>query len=257
MRPLTLAMTIASLSTFLPPLWAAENAVTSQPETPSGKGLAAIKKAAEAKKYLFVFFYKQADSQTEKLRGVFDAAMPKLADKAQAVAVNIADPEEKGIVEKLDVSKAPMPLVVTLAPNGAVTGGFPRGFDEARLQNAFVSPGMADCLKNLQENKLVLVCVQGKKTKHNGEAMQGARAFMSDPQYGEVTRMVSLDPRDPEEANTLKHFQVDPKTREAVTVLLAPPGRIVTRFSGPTNKEQFVAALTKMTCKPGSGCCGK
>ena len=58
--------------------------------------MAAIKQAADAGKYLFVFFSKTEDDQTLAMRKVFDKAMEKVADRAQSVAVNITDASEKG-----------------------------------------------------------------------------------------------------------------------------------------------------------------
>ena len=87
--------------------------------------MAAIKQAADAGKYLFMFFSKTDDDQTLAMRKVFDKAMEKVADRAQWIAVNVTDSSEKAIVAKFDLSRAPMPLVLAMAPNGAITGGFP------------------------------------------------------------------------------------------------------------------------------------
>ena len=106
----------------------------------SGKGMAAIKQAAEAGKYIFMFFSKTDDDQTLAMRKVFDKAMEKVADRAQWIAVNMTDSSEKAIVAKFDLSRAPMPLVLAMAPNGAITGGFPTKFEEQQLVNAFATP---------------------------------------------------------------------------------------------------------------------
>ena len=79
------------------------------PSGETGKGIAAIKQAADAAKYLFMFFSKTEDDQTVAMRKVFDKAMDKAADRAQSVAVNITDPSEKAVVDKFDLSRAPMP----------------------------------------------------------------------------------------------------------------------------------------------------
>ena len=44
--------------------------------------MAAIKHAADSGKYLFVFFHKGSDSQTQAMRQVFDATMTKVSEKA-------------------------------------------------------------------------------------------------------------------------------------------------------------------------------
>ena len=53
------------------------------------------------------------------------------------------------------MSRAPMPLVLAIAPNGAITGGFPTRFEEEQLLGAFATPGTQKVIKSLQEGKLV------------------------------------------------------------------------------------------------------
>ena len=43
--------------------------------------------------------------------GVFQSAMKKWAESADSVGVQITDPNEKPVVDKFGVSRAPMPLV--------------------------------------------------------------------------------------------------------------------------------------------------
>jgi len=220
-----------------------------------GKGLAAMDAAAKAGKYLFVFFYKEQDEQTRAMRKVFDAASKKVAGRADAIAINVADASEKGIVEKLGVGRAPMPFVLVLASNGAVAAGFPREFDEKQLAEAFVSPGMERCLKALQERKLVFVCVQNGQEKQRQAAMQGVRGFKADARFAKTTEIVALDLTDAAEAKFLQKLKVDPKTGEAVTVFLAPTAGVIGKFKGATSKDKLVAALESAKSGAGSSCC--
>ena len=82
---------------------------------------------------LFIFFYRQDDPQTQSLGEVFNGAAKALAARADSVVVRITDPSEAGIVNKFQVTKAPMPLVLALAPNGAVTSSFPGNFTKEQL----------------------------------------------------------------------------------------------------------------------------
>ena len=129
------------------------------------------------------------------MNGVFQAAMAKMTDRANAIAIYVADPAEKPIVDKFGVRGAPMPLVLAIAPTGAATRAFPRQFDEAQLQQAFVSPCTAKCMKAIQDRHSILLCVQNDKTQFNQEAMQGVEAFKADPQYTKGTEIVMLESR--------------------------------------------------------------
>ena len=114
--------------------------------------------------------------------------------------MNTTDSSEKDIVAKFDLSRAPMPLVLAMAPNGAITGGFPTKFEEQQLVDAFATPATEKVMKNLQDGKLVFVCVQNGKTKSNAAAMQGIRDFRADARFASATEIVMLDPTNPAEA---------------------------------------------------------
>jgi hypothetical protein len=229
---------------------------SADPAGGSGKGMAAIKQAADAGKYLFVFFSKADDEQTLAMRKVFDKAVEKVADRAQSVAVNIGDASEKAVVEKFDLSRAPMPLVLAMAPNGAITGGFPTKFEEQQLLDAFATPGTEKVMKSLQDGKLVFVCVQNDKTKSNDAAMQGVRDFKADTRFASATEIVTLDPTDKKEAGFLTDLKVSSDIAEATTVFVAPPGQAIGKFEGATNKDALIELLSKANTGCGPGGCG-
>jgi hypothetical protein len=224
---------------------------------PQSAAAVAIDQAAKADKYIFLFFYRAEDEPTQAARETLAAAMDKLADRATSTAVNITDPQEQALVVKYGLNRAPMPLVLAMAPTGAVTRGFPGQFTEAQLETAFVSPGMQKCLKVLQDRKMVFICVQNGTTQHNAEAMQGVKEFAADAQYGKTTVIITVDPTDAAEESFLRQLKVDPKTNEAVTVFLAPPGAIVGTYKGEVKKDVLLAAAKTAAagCNPASGCC--
>ena len=227
-------------------------------------GAAAIEKAAKDNKYLFIFFFEGQDEHTGAMNGVFQTAMAKMTDRADSVAIYVADPAEKPIVDKFSVRGSPMPLVLAIAPTGAPTRAFPKRFDEAQLQKAFVSPCTAKCMRAMMDRHTVLLCVQNGKTQFNEEAMQGVEAFKADPQYAQVTEVVTLNPADKAEQSFLKALEVDPQTTTAVTLLVTPPGAPVASFAGAVTKDQIAAKLAaaQSGCCPGGkcgpgGCCPK
>lgn len=224
--------------------------------TPSA-GQSAMQRALDDKKFMFALFFRADDDATQAARRTLEAAMPKFADRAMSTAVNITDPQEKAIVKKYDLDRAPMPLMLAIAPNGAVTRSYPLKFNEAQLETAFVSPGMQKCLKALQDRKLAFLCVQNDKTQFNAEAMMGVKGFAADAEHAKSTEIVMVDPADPAEAALLKQFKVDPTTDEAITVLLAPPGTVVATYKGATMQGALKAAVKNAAkgCDPKSGCC--
>jgi hypothetical protein len=222
----------------------------------TGGGMAAMQKASTAKKYLLAMFRKTDDSQTSAMRTVLAEVMKEVADRADTVEVDITAASEQAIVRKFGLDRAPMPLILAIAPNGAVTGGFPTQADKQKLLNAFASPGTEQCMQRLQDNKLVFLCVQNGDTKSNDEAMKGVREFQADARFAQATEIVVLDPTDTAEAGFLKDLQIDPKTKTAVTVFLAPPGAPIAMYDGATSKDELVATLEKASSACGPGGCG-
>lgn len=245
------AMVLAALCLACSPVAGAER-LTPAPAV-SSRGVAAMDSASQGGKYLFIYFWKENDRQTKSMYGVFQNATGKMAEAADSVSVNITDPKEGAIVERYDVSRAPMPLVLAIAPNGAVTKGMPVSFDEKQLRDAVVSRGTAACLKSLQERKVVLVCVQNSTAL---APFQSVRDFVADPRFAESAEMVTIDATDPLEAGFLQSLQIDPRRDIGVTVLLAPPGKPVAKFTSAVTKDQIVARMTasSSSCGPGGSC---
>jgi hypothetical protein len=221
-------------------------------------GALAMRQAAEAKQYLFAFIYEQNDDATRAARKTFDAGLAKISPAPKSVAVDRSDPTEKEMVEQFKLEGAPMPLVLAIAPNGAVTAGLKAAdLTEGRLADAVVGPGMQQCLRGLQDRKLTFVCLQNASTKANDAAMKGVNEFKADPQFADGVEVVKVDPSDPKEAKFLAQLKADPKAKTANTTFLAPPGMIVAQVEGATSKSALEASLKKAmaSCAPGSGCC--
>src|ERR1035438_10139785 len=133
---------VAQTSQSTPPKPAAAAART------ANTGAWAMRQAAEAKQYLFAFIYEQNDDATKAARKTFDAGVAKISPAPKSVAVDRSDPTEKEMIEQFKLEAAPMPLVLAIAPNGAITAGLKAAdLSEARLANAVVGPGMQQCLK--------------------------------------------------------------------------------------------------------------
>lgn len=228
------------------------------PPAPKSAGQAAIADAARTNRYVFILFARADDAATQAVRQTLQAALARRGAQATSLEVRVTDPAEKPMVEQYGVSRAPMPLVLAVAPNGAITGGFPLKLTEAQVAQAFVSPAVAQCLKAVQARKLVLVCVQ----QTPGAALQqGVRDFHADPQYRTASEIVTVQAGDPAEADFLKRLQVPARPNGPVTVLLAPPGSSLGAFTGAITKEQLIDKLkASKSCCPGGccpgGCCG-
>ena len=243
-------------------LWAQQPAAPKTPEATRdapakvSEGQAAIDKTLAAGKYAFIFFQKGKNQQADKVLSVWQTALAKLADKAEIVPIQITDAAEKALVDRYNVSHSPMPLVLSIAPSGAVTKAFTGAFDEKQISAAFVSPCEGLCMKAIQSNKMVFVCV-AYEVAADGQATipQGVKDFQADEKYAKATEIVTLKAADKEEANFLKELQIDTNAKKPVSVLLAP-GALIGTFEAATTKEQIVAKISaaQSGCCPGGKC---
>jgi hypothetical protein len=245
-------------------LQAQQPAATGTNAAAAGNGQTAMKKAAAAKKYVFVMFWRTETSQTDKVWKSLQAATAKYAKRADIVSIQVTDPAEKAIVDRYNVSRSPMPLVLAVAPSGAVTKAFPVNFDDKQLSDAFVSPCEELCMKAIQSRKIVFVCVSYEASPDGKWAIpQGVKDFKADKQYTKATEVVVLNAADKKEAGFLKEMKIDTREKKPVSVLLAP-GAMIGAFDAAATKQQIVAKLTSAqsgccpggNCGPG-GCCPK
>jgi hypothetical protein len=225
----------------------------------SGGTTAAMQRAAEEKKHLFVFVHEQDDEQTREGRKIFDAAVLKLSDAVQSTIVDRTASSEQGFVAKYGLKSAPMPVVLVFASNGVITGGFVGArLTEALLVEALASPAKQACLKGLQERKLVFLCVHSGVAKPDEAAMQGVNDFKADERFAEATEIVNISRSDTAEAKFLTQLEINPKVDQPTTVFLAPPGALIGKYTGATEKNKLVAALQAASsggCSGQTGCC--
>jgi hypothetical protein len=218
------------------------------PSAAVSPGQMALDAAAREKKYLFVLFWKQNDVESQTAWQTLHKTVARYEGRARAAQVNITSAAEKALVDRFGLSRSPMPLVLAIAPNGAITGGFPLKVTEQDVAGAFVSPGTASCLKATQERKLVLLCVQPASARGTPA---GVSDFKADPQYGPATEVVTVRADDAAEASLFQRLQLRPNGT-VLTALLVPPGNLLGSFEGAVSKQQLVE---KLSASQAGGCC--
>jgi len=219
---------------------------------PASPAERALERARKDGKYAFLLFYRPKDDGDAKMRDVFDRAQTRLAGKAAFVSVDVGAKAESRLIEQYAVSKAPLPLTLVMAPNGAVVNAFPKAVDEKTLAGAFVSPKVAEVSKALQDRKLVTLCLQNARTKHNAESRRAAQQFVGDSSLQGQAVLVTADPA--AEAELLKRCGITGGLSESTLVVLLPPGQLVAKVAGATTKEDLLAKLQAALAACGSGC---
>lgn len=192
-------------------------------------------------KYTFIVFRRDNGPATQAMTQVAKRGVDSRAERATIAYVDVADPREKATVDRFGVSRAPLPLTVAVAPNGAITGMFAKKVTDEQIEKAFVTPVMARCMKAMQQGKLVLVCVE---TGRQSPVPAGVQDFQQDPQFKARTEVVSLRSDDPAESDFLAQLKIDPSTTTQPTVaFLAPPAVLVGKFNASVTKDEMAAAL--------------
>ena len=210
---------------------------------PASKAQQVLDQSAADGKFTLIVFYKEDTAAVRTMIQVAKDGVAKRKDKTAVTHVQVADPVEKTLVERFDVARAPMPMAMVVASNGAITGVFSKQLTDESLDAAIVTPTMTRCMKSLQENKLVFVCVQ---TTEKPLVPAAVKNMQADPQFKDRIALVSMQLNDPEEARFLSQLQIDAKQIRGVTaVLLAPPGVLIGKYDSFATKEQVAAALHK------------
>ena len=192
-------------------------------------------------KYTFLLFYKGNNAATQAMLQTLKSGLASRSEQATIAYVDASNPSQQALVQRYGVARAPMPLTIAIAPNGAVTGLFAAKLSEPQIAGAFVTPTMASCMKSMQQGRLVLVCVSATA---GAATPQAVRDFQADPQFANRTDVYSLQASDPTEAEFLGQLKIDGKSlRGTTTAFLAPPAVLVGKFGPSNTKEEMAAAL--------------
>ena len=225
----------------------------------------AIQAAAKQNRYVIATFYKKNDAASTKMLAEAKKLQAKYSSRANFVSADVGNAVHKELISQYGADRAPLPLTLVIAPNGAVTAGYPNEIKKTDISDAFVSSGMADVLKVLQSGKLAAVCLQSSKTKHNKESLAAAEGLNAQAQFRGAVEVVKIDPSDRGEAKFIQVCKADAGADDAQIVVIAPPGRIVGKFAGTATTDSITATLVKAFsgsgCGTGSsgagGCCPK
>ncbi len=220
----------------------------------------AIEKASKAEMFLFLIFYEAKDASFTSLSGVMKEFKKSSEKKISSYAAKASDLANREIIEKYGIRSSDLPVLLVIAPNGAITGGYSKTATADQLkQSVVVSDLMLKTLKPLQEQKIVLVSLQNASTKFNKETKNAVNDFSSDPQYKQFVTVVNADPIAPGSREFMNQCKITEKHSEAIIVVLLPPGRIggVLKGNSTISKTTILGALQSCSPGGGSGCCPK
>jgi hypothetical protein len=195
----------------------------------------------QAPRFTFILFWKQQDANTQQFAEALRSTLETRAERASWTSVNVLDPANRNVVEHYGVSRAPMPLALCVADNGAVTSVFTRRPTAEAVERALVTPAMVAVTKALQDKKIVVVHVSHTRQT---PLPTGAAQFAADPDFQARTTTVNVELADPNESRFLSDMEISQQNvNGSMLVIMAPPGVLVGKFGGAATKDQIVAKL--------------
>ena len=218
---------------------------TIPPNMEKDPGYRAFSNAAESNKFLMLSLY--SEKPDKELEKACSKAHNALSDNLDTVSIDVKNSDSKFLVEKFNLRYAPLPIVIIVAPNGVISGSFKSDFSSKQVKEAFQTPKTLECLLVFQERKLLFISIQGKTTSDNKEALNSIRRFKKDNPLYKVGNLVVLDPKDNTETSLLKQLRIQPDIKQAQTVLMAPPGRVLGQWAGATDPDKFLARLKSLS----------
>ena len=167
------------------------------------------------------------------------------------IQMNRSDEANDELVAKYRLAGAPLPLVLVIASNGIVSGGFVLSqVTPELLVNAVPSPKKADVLKTLSEGKSVFIVVTGKTMAEKNTIMNTCQKACIEMENN--ARMIEISLDDPIESQFLTELKVNKTATEPMTYVINSKGQITGTFTDEVNSTTLVATANKVAA---SGCC--
>lgn len=222
----------------------AQDSPLSPPPLPQSTIQPILNSAAKDGKFTFIVFTKDDSAAFRSMLAVVKDGTAALTDTT-FVSANAGAAGEQVLVERFGVGRAPMPITVVVAPNGAVTGIFAKVISQEQMTAAIVPPTMMRCMKSLQDRKLVFVCLT-RDASVKADIPTGVRMLQLDPNFKDRIELVSMHANDPVESRFIAQMRLDAtKVNGPYAVLIAPPGVLIGHYDAKATQAEIAAAIHK------------
>ncbi len=227
----------------------------------------AIARAKNENKYLAVYFYGE-DKNYKKINKIIKKAEKRWPKTVNFITIKVTDPQEKEIVKKCSVTRVPFTAVI--APNEAITARFPGIAELEILQKGFVSPKTAELLRGVQAENIIFLCLVNNNTKYRKDVLVSVREAVN--KLSGIAEFIEIDPKDRREISLLNRIEISSDIKIAVTLVIAPTGIIMEKFTGKITPRDLYDSFQKIlamdkgcgaptatgssACDPGSGIVG-
>jgi|SaaInlV_200m_DNA_2_1039689.scaffolds.fasta_scaffold07753_3 hypothetical protein len=216
-----------------------------------------IEKANKQGKAVFLVVTEPSVTNTKNAEIIANKAH-EIYSKSIVITMDRSNAANKELLTKYRLSGAQLPLILVIASNGVVTGGFISNQATSEKIVALVpSPKKAEVLLALNNEKSVFVVVSNKSMSKNKEVISNCEQACE--QMRDKAEVVNIDLDDINEQKFLEELKVNQKASQPQTYILNTKGQITGSLSGAVDVKTLVATATKKnsSCCPsgGSGSC--
>jgi thioredoxin-related protein len=215
-------------------------------KTPAWQKVGALGKEGS---YTFLFFGDAKTEEGKRIYAILGEIKQELSDKkADIVNVRPDDSKEEELKSFFRIQESPVVLVI--APNGAVTGYFPQTVDKKMLIESLVSLKEAEIIKNLQEQCVVFLCFYKDREPNLAMVKTNLKA-VADNFRGAVS-VIYASSDDQEEEKIREKFKISSGT--TTVFIVVPPGKAVAKLEGADITKENLMRTLLSAC--GGGSCG-
>lgn len=209
-----------------------------------------IEKANKAGKTVFLVVTDQGIANTAKAESIALKAK-KLHPKSVIVKMNRSEAANKELVAKYRLAGAPLPLILVIASNGIVTGGYPLRQATPELLIALIpTKKKGEVMLALNQGKSVFIVVSKKSMLKRKEVI--SKCEIACKEMNGKAKVVEIDLDDANEKKFLKELKVNQTTAQPQTYVINAQGQITGTLNGVVDSKTLVATAAK---KPAGGCC--
>ena len=201
-----------------------------------------IQASAKSGKYTYLMFYRSNDAATRQMAKVVDQQVSKTSTKTSWVQINVAERSAANIVKKYDAERLPMPTVMGIAPNGAITGVYQLKVSKQKLDNAILTPSYSAMVKKLQEQKITVVCLQPARGRF---VPSGVAQLEKDSNLKNHVVRISASADDVREARFFERMRVKTNIKKPVVLMFAPPGVYLGTFDSNVSGQELANTIHK------------
>lgn len=175
----------------------------------------------------------------------------KLYPKSAVFTMDKANKANAELVQNYRLNGSPTPLILVIASNGVVSGGFYKNqATPEKLVAAIPTKKQAEAILSFSQNKPVMIVLSRKTLSDKAKAIEECKKATTALNNNAVVVDVDLD--DKAEVSFIKLLNADLMASKTNILVYNNKGQFSSKFEAPFQSDALVTAAKKA---PSGGCC--